>query len=780
MTFFYGRADGSAVVPGVDMFFGTGDDVIIKPKDDNKPSVNPDSSVNVPNGAEVVTPNGTVLPPNGSIVKPDGTIVAPGTDGTTNPGVTIDPSNPSDNGKYIFVQYKANGGVGESYTQMVKKDADTVELKSVASLFTRKGYTATGWNTNDKGLGDSYTAGSNQINKNLVLYAQWKADEVPSGTYTAKVVLKSNGASDQHDVEQTIASDTANPILATLQANPFTVKTNLAGWTFRGWNTAVNGIGTYYADQGKVSVADKGTLPLFAQWAKDGIDGSITVPGKDNIPGTENDVTVKPGNSGQLKRDDATGTITVPNGGSAVKKDNEIDMPNGGTVKPDGEISIKQPDGTTIVVKPDGTIETGDPTKTAKILTYKSDVTDVKDVKVYFTDKTTVKSDVMTRKGYKLGQWLKGDAVVAIGSEIKETTDLTAKWFKVDADDAITVPGKDGAVDAPQDKDNVTVKPGADGKKPSVDENGNVKVPEGGTTVVTPDGSVVVPGGSIVEPDGTIKDDQGTTLYPTKGEETPTGYIKVTYKSGIDGVKDYVQLVKGTEVDIITNNVFGDFSGKTFLYWNDENGKEFTDNTVTKDTILTAQWKNTGSVILSVADGSKVKTVNVAGTDENVLIMSGKWTEDPEDVNYTIPVLVDGKPAAAGDLRWYVDAESYAGEFGFTDSVLTGDDIIAINAQSGEIRVKNSGIVRVSCESVTDSSIKLSFVLVVPGDITQDGLVDMDDVDYAVEFATGNIHFTDSAADAYLKLLGDMDALNGVDMDDIDYLIDIATYLKEI
>lgn len=783
VTFFYGRADGSAVVPGGDMNFGTDDDVIIKPKDDNKPSVNPDGSVNVPNGAEVVTPNGTVLPPHGSIVKPDGTIVAPGTDGTTKPGITIDPSNPSDNGKYIFVQYKANGGVGESYTQMVKKDADTVELKSVASLFTRKGYTATGWNTNDKGLGDSYTAGSNRINKNLVLYAQWKADEVPSGTYTAKVVLKSNGASDQPDVEQTIASDTANPILATLQANPFTVKTNLAGWTFRGWNTEVNGTGIYYADQGTVSVDDKGTLPLYAQWAKTGTDGSITVPGKDNIPGTDNDVTVKPGNGGQLKRDDATGTITVPNGGSAVKKDNEIDMPNGGTVKPDGEILIKQPDGTTIVVKPDGTIETGDPTKTAKILTYKSGVTDVKDVKVYFTDKTTVKSDVMTREGYKLGQWLKGDVVVAIDSEIKETTDLTAKWFKVDADGAITVPGKDGAVDAPQDKDNVTVKPGADGKLPSVDENGNVKVPEGGTTVVTPDGSVVVPGGSIVEPDGTIKDDQGTTLYPTKGEDgldkTPTGYIKVTYKSGIAGVQDYVQLVKGTEVDIITNNVFGDVPNKTFLYWNGANGKEFTDTTVTADTILTAQWKDAGSVILSVADGSKVKTVNVAGIDENVLIMSGKWTEEAEDVNYTIPVLVDGKPAA-GDLRWYVDAKSYVDKFGFTDSVLTGDDIIAINAQSGEIRVKNSGIVRVSCESVTDSSIKLSFVLVVPGDITQDGLVDMDDVDYAAEFATDNIHFTDSAADAYRKLLGDMDASNAVDLDDIDYLIDIATYLKEI
>ena len=771
-----GKDDNKVVVPGPDGKIPTGDDVTIKPTNpDQKPTVDKDTgTVTVPDGgATVVTPNGTVVVPGGSTIDKDGTIKDPNGN-VIKPGQPNGGTNPDDNNvKYYFIQYLANGGVGESYTQMVKK-GEPVELKTVASLFTRKGHTATGWNTSDVGLGDPYSAGAHNITQNLVLYAQWKADEVPTGKNTATVELKSNGASDTVSVNQTIASDTADPILATLQGNPFTVKADLAGWTFRGWNTALDGSGAYYADKGTVSVAKDGKLTLYAQWAKNGTDGSITVPGKDNIPGTPDDVTVKPGNGGKLDRDD-NGTITVPGtGGSAVKKDNEIDMPNGGTVKPDGEISIKQPDGSTITIDKDGNASSDKAGATVFCVTYNSGDAGLKPVKVYSTSSVTVSKTVFTREDYVFGYWTNDDGGATVNVDTTLTTDttLTAHWYKKGDDGSITVPGTDG-------KD-VIVKPGTDGTQPEVKDDGTVTIPGTGP-VETPDGSVIVPDQSVVKPGGSVESSNGDKLYPTaNGAKPDDSYIKVTYKSGIDGVQDYVQLVKDTKATIIKNNVFGDVSGKTFLYWKDADGKEFTADTVNKDTVLTAQWKNTGSVILSVKDGSKVKTVNVAGTDENVLIMSGKWTEEEEDVKYMIPVLVDGKPAAAGDLRWYVDAQSYVNDFGFNDSVLTGDDIIAINAQSGEIRVKNSGIVRVSCESVTDSSIKLSFVLVVPGDITQDGLVDMDDVDYAAEFATGNIKFTDSATDAYLKLLGDMDASNKVDMDDIDYLIDIATYLKEI
>lgn len=768
-----GKDDNKVVVPGPDGKIPTDDDVTIKPTNPVKPDVDKDTgTVTVPDGgATVVTPNGTVVVPGGSTIDKDGTIKVPDNGSGSTP---IDPSKPSDNDKYIFVQYKANGGVGESYTEMFLKDTGKVTLKKVSDLFTYKDHTGTGWNTSDVGLGIPYTSGDQNITKSVVLYAQWEANKVPTGKNTATVELKSNGASDTVSVNQTIASDTADPILATLQENPFTVKADLAGWTFRGWNTALDGSGDYYADKGKVSVAKGDTLTLFAQWAKNGTDGSITVPGKDNIPGTPDDVTVKPGNGGQLDRDD-NGTIIVPEtGGSAVKKDNEIDMPNGGTVKPNGEIIIKQPGGSTITIDKDTDQATSSDGKTVFCVTYKSGDAGLKDVKVYSTSSVTVSKTVFTRKGYVFGYWTNDDggATVNVGTDLSADSTLTAHWYEQGKDGSITVPGTDG-------KD-VTVKPGTDGIQPEVKDDGTVTIPGTGP-IETPDGPVKVPDGSVVKPGGSVESSNGDKLYPTPNGAKPNeNYIKVTYKSGIDGVQDYVQLVKGTEVTIIKNNVFGDVSGKTFLYWNDANGKEFTDTTVTADTILTAQWKKTGSVILSVEDGSKVKTVEVDGEKQNILTMCGKWTKDQKDVKYTIPVLVDGKAAVPGDLRWYVDAQSYVDEFGFADNVLDGDDIIAIDAQSGEIRVKNSGIVRVYCESVTDSSIKLSFVLVVPGDMNKDGLVDLDDVDYAVEVATGSKILSDSFEDYFIKLLGDMDKSGEVDLVDVNELVEIATYTKEI
>ena len=190
-----------------------------------------------------------------------------------------------------------------------------------------------------------------------------------------------------------------------------------------------------------------------------------------------------------------------------------------------------------------------------------------------------------------------------------------------------------------------------------------------------------------------------------------------------------------------------------------------------------AQWKKTGSVVLSIKAGSNVQTMNVDDLNEYVLVMRGEWATtdtDKTDKTYTIPVLVDGKPAADGDLRWYVDASSYETEFGFTRSILTGDDIVSVNAQTGVIKVKNSGIVRIWCESMTDPSVKFSVIFVVPGDFNQDGYVDGDDVDTMI------VKLTDSKEDFFKKLLGDLDKSGEIDGDDVDLLVEIATYIKEI
>ena len=784
LVIFYARKDNSAVVPGKDEKIPSPDDVVIKPNGTNIPTVDEvTGNVTVPDGGEVVVPGvGVIVPPNGSIVKPDGTIVAPGTDGGTDSGVKIDPAKPGGTTGYISVTYHANGGEGESYTQMAK-DGQSITLIAVADRFKKSGFKGTGWNANDKGLGVPYAAKS-ITDKSLVLYAQWQEDKDPTtdpNQYKGTIMLVPNGGNGANETIN-VSSNTANPILHKLPANTFT----LEGWTFAYW---LDDNGKVVKDTEIVEVADKTTLTLTAQWFSKNADGSITVPGGNGVPGDTDDVTAKhnpnpgEGEDGSLKRDPDTGVITVPNGGSVIDKDGtEIAMPNGGTVKPDGTIVVKDPKGD-ITIKPDGSTET-EGGKTVYTLTYKSGVTDVKDVKVYYTDSVTVSADAMTREGYKLGQWLNGDKPVAFNSVLTGTqniTELTAKWYKVNVDGSVTVPGKDGSIDPDNGNDNVTVKPGEGGKTPDVDDSGKVTVPDNGNgtgTVVTPDGELVVPGGSKVDPDGTITDSDGTKLYPTKGEDgqdkTPVGYIKITYTAGIQGIQNVFELVKGTSA-IVAGNPFK-VEGKTFIGW--DNAK--VGDTVTADTVLVAQWKTTGSVVLSIKAGSNVQTMDVDGQKEYVLVMRGSWTGKTDDKTYTIPVHVDGVDAVDGDLRWYVDASSYKTEFGFTRSILTGDEIVSVNAQTGVIKVRNSGIVRIWCESMTDPSVKFSVIFVVPGDFNQDGYVDGDDVDMMVEVATNIVKLTDSKEDFFKKLLGDLDKSAEIDGDDVDLLVEIATYIKEI
>ena len=762
ITYIYGLADGSnnVVVPGKDNKLPSADDVTVKPTDpNNKPKVDGNGTVTVPEGgATVETPNGKVDVPAGSTVDKNGNIKGPD-------GKPIDPANPGEVKDHYFIQYKANGGEGKSYTKYFKTDAKE-NLKTVGELFTKSGFTATGWNTYANGNGETYNENAEVSGKSLTLYAQWKQNEQPSGRYKATIVLKPNGA-EGADVTQIIASNDNDPIREKIKANPFT----LDGWTFKGWLTEA---GAYYADQAVAGVAHGQTLTLLAQWIKENADGSITVPGPDNTPKTSDDVTAKPnpnpapGEDGSLKRDDATGEITVPNGGSAVKKDNEIDMPNGGTVKPDGEIIIKQPDNSTITIDKNTDKATSSDSKTVFCVTYKPGYTGPKNVKVYSTSRVTVSKTVFTREGYVFGYWTNDDggATVNVSTPLTTDTTLTAHWYAQGEDSSITVPGANN-------KD-VTVKPGTNGDKPEVKDDGTVTIPGTGP-VETPDGPVIVPEGSVVKPDGSVVNGNDK-LYPTTDGATPAGYIKVTYESGIDSVKPVVQLAKGTAT-ILPNSPFGEVKNKTFLYWNDANGKEFTATTVTADTVLTAQWKNTGSVILSVEDGSKVKQVELNHQNENVLTMYGSYTDIETDKTYTIPVLVDGRDAQDNELRWYVEADSYKNEFGFTGN-LDSDDIVTVNAQTGEIRVKNSGIVRIYCESVTDSSIKLSFVLVVPGDFNRDGMVNMDDADLCSEHVLDGVELND-----FQKLLGKLNWKSPdtpITMDDVDYIGEIALGDKEI
>ena len=610
VTFFYDRADGSAVVPGEDTKFGTKDDVIIKPNGDSLPKVNADKSVNVPNGAEVVTPNGTVIPPDGSIVKPDGTIVAPDANGKTDPGVTIDPSNPdSSNASYLYVKYLANGGKGEVPTQFFKKGT---EITLATNNLTADNKTADGWNTQENGKGTDYANGKTLTpTESMTLYAKWS-----TSAYTHKVTITFNAntaGANSATKTQVIGSYTSTAFGGTLDANTFT----LDGWTFRGWNTEQNGSGKAYTNEQEVTFtsASGATLTLYAQWYRFNADGSITIPGGDSIPNTNKDVTIHPN-------------------------------------------------------------------------------------------------------------------------------------------------GND---------------------KPSIDDKGNVNVPNG-AEVTTPNGTIIPPNGSTVKPDGTIVTPDNTEI--TDPTNPPAGYITLTYKYGRTDkqVADVVQYGKDT-ITVMTGNPFDAPSGYQFDGWKVEGSNDkFTGTTVNATTTLVAQWKLAGSVVLApdktTDSGKRLETGAKAG--ELKLVMRGDWAKDK---TLTLGALVDGKQST-NEVYWRVDADSYKNEFGFTNSVLTGDQIVSVDANTGKLTVLNSGIVRVWCISKVNPDIKFSVVVVVPGDVNKDGRVNLNDVDMLCDLSDKLSSITaenpDDMTTWYLKELADMDRNGEFNTNDVDTLCDLADRLNKI
>ena len=618
VTFFYDRADGSAVVPGEDTKFGTEDDVIIKPNGDKLPTVNADKSVNVPNGAEVVTPNGTVIPPNGSIVKPDGTIVAPDANGKTDPGVTIDPSNPdSAKATYLYVKYLANGGKGEVPTQFFKKDT---EITLAANNLTADNKTADGWNTQENGKGTDYANGATLTpTESMTLYAKWTASNY---THKVTITFNANTGANSATKTQVIGSYTSTAFGGKLDANTFT----LDGWTFRGWNEAQNGSDTAYTNEQEVTFtsASGDTLTLYAQWYRFNKDGSITVPGNDSTPNTDKDVTIHPN-------------------------------------------------------------------------------------------------------------------------------------------------GND---------------------KPFIDDKGNVKVPNG-AEVTTPNGTIIPPDGSVVKPDGTIvaPDDNGSTepgveIDPSKPGDATNKFITVTYKYGRTDkqVADVTQYGKGT-VTIMTGNPFTAPTGYQFDGWKVEGSDDkFTGTTVNATTTLVAQWKLAGSVVLApdktTDSGKRLETGAKDG--ELKLVMRGDWAQDK---TLTLGALVDGKQST-NEVYWRVDADSYKNDFGFTNSVLTGDQIVSVDANTGKLTVLNSGIVRVWCISKVNPDIKFSVVVVVPGDVNKDGRVNIFDVDdiYNLVDNAKQVPAEDEndMTTWYVKDLADLTRDANINVQDVDALYNLVDKIKNI
>lgn len=675
VTITYTRTDGSVVLPGKDTKIDAPDhdkdNVTVKP-DGNSSITGPDNSGDVTvsgdDGATVTRPTDPTNPdngkdnikvPDGTVIKPDGTIVLPDNGGEIGPDKTLPDNTPTG---YVTVTYKANGGVGEDVKQVVKAG----EAKAMANPFTgHNGATFTGWNTTENGVGGTAYATNASItiptgDKGITLYAQWNG-----ATYinSATITYKPNGAT-ANDVVDTVGSNTQTTFSVALRTNPFA----LTSWNFGGWNEVANGSGTLHQASGAYTLNKDDAKNLYAQWYRVNNDGSITVPGADGNPTTEdNNVTANGNGTQNPTRDDATGNIEIPAGGSVTVGDKTIVVPDGAILKPDGTLEINKPDSNNNGNADDGKIEislpNGTPTskddtgnadnKTVVTLTYQINNGENDEVKVYAVSGEKVKAianPFTWDNNHIFLNWMEEGAnpakEYAVGAEItvgNADTNLHAQWAKKNADGSVELPGKDGILEGNngEEKDNVLVKPDGDNGNITPQPDGSVKVEDNkGGTVTRPDPDdntgdtkedVKVPEGTIVKPDGTIILPDNTTINPDDklpDDLNSATYVVVTYEPN-GGTGDVIQQVvkKDEAIRVLGADAFTAPAGKYFGKWTDGNA-EYTANeelVPTQNVTLTAQWEQYGPAIRYTAtvtfhdntDGNNTATQTFGSVDSS-------------------------------------------------------------------------------------------------------------------------------------------------------------------
>ena len=604
--------DGSIELPGKDGSMTTPkDNVLVTP--DNHPIGNldkkNDGSVEVKDdGATVNRPKDPGQPdqgkenikvPEGTIVKPDGTIILPNNGGTINPDGKLPGATPAG---YISVVYKANGGTGDDVIDLIKT-GQTINART--NPFTNGSQTFTCWNTADNGVGGTaYQAGAEitipNTSNTITLYAQWGKAEYK---HTAKITYQANDGV-TNAIEDTVGANDSTKFSINLRSNPFSV----SGWDFGGWNTKANGTGTLMAANAVVEVTANNNQTWYAQWYKVGANGSITVPGDGNPNTTGDNVTA---NGTGVTRDTTTGNIEIPAGGNVVKGNGEtIALPNGGTLKPDGTLIIDKPNGGQIEVKPDGST---DPNANVVTLTYEANNGTNDTRKVYATKDEAIAplaANTFSYSDHAFLYWKSGDTIFKTNGTITPTDAMTlsAVWAKDNPDGSMELPGKDGELESPKDKDNVIVTPDKPDGNVTPQPDGSVKVEDKDGTVTRPTDpkhpetgkeEIKVPEGTVVEPDGTIKLPDGTVIAPDKripDDVTPTDYFVVTYEPG-DGSGDVIRdvIAKNADTTLRDEDTFTAPNGKIFDGWLDGAQTKHdagTQLTVSESMTLTAQWKD--------------------------------------------------------------------------------------------------------------------------------------------------------------------------------------------
>ena len=219
--------------------------------------------------------NTTTFVPN-----PSGNLLADGF-GRTGMGYNV--------GNFPSVVFTENAAEGaeQTFTQSVTSEV-TTQLSAVSNMsFSKSNNSFAGWNTAANGSGTTYVdLDSISITSTLYLYAQWS----PIYIYTVNLNPGTSGTGTQ------MAAMTGTAATVKLNANTY----SRTGYTFNGWNTAENGTGTSYINQGTVRLTvDNQTVTLYAQWLA--ITYTITYLPGPNGSSTSSAQTLSYGGSVTLK-----------------------------------------------------------------------------------------------------------------------------------------------------------------------------------------------------------------------------------------------------------------------------------------------------------------------------------------------------------------------------------------------------------------------------------------------------------------------------------------------
>ncbi len=171
------------------------------------------------------------------------------------------------------VTYDGNGATtGSAPAAQTKTQGIDLTLATNSGNLAKTGFTFAGWNTAIDGTGTTYTVGATySTDAALVLYAKWTA------LLTYAVTYDSNGATSGSAPAAQTKTQGIDLTLATNSGN--LAKT---GFTFAGWNTAIDGTGTTYTVGATYST--DAALTLYAKWTAN--DYTVTYNGNGSTGGS--------------------------------------------------------------------------------------------------------------------------------------------------------------------------------------------------------------------------------------------------------------------------------------------------------------------------------------------------------------------------------------------------------------------------------------------------------------------------------------------------------------